>query len=227
VVVTGLLIGNYGTTRGVSPASIHALSTTWEFLGFVANSLIFLLIGIELDPAALARNWWPIAVAFVAAVISRGCAVYLLLPWLRGAQKIPWSLYPVITWGGLRGAVSLALMLSIPLALPDGRPFPDRDLLRLLAFGVVGVSLVFQGLTMRLLVHRLGLAAAMGTADDADTARARLLAVEGALFALSRAHETGDVDGMQYEHLRSAYQLEHAQLQRRVQQQESGEGAPP
>lgn len=228
VVVTGLLIGNYGSTRGVSPTSVHALSATWEFLGFVANSFIFLLIGIELDPATLARNWWPIVVAFAAAVVARTCAVYVLLPWLRGPHTIPWAYYPVVAWGGLRGAVSLALMLSIPFTLPNGQPFPDRNLLKILAFGVVGVSLVLQGLTMRPLIYRLGLAAANGAGNEAEAARTRLLAVEGALLALSRAHDTGEVGGLQYERLRSAYELEHAQLERQVQQQqqEPGESAP-
>src|SRR5260370_17266152 len=70
VVVTGLLIGNYGSTRGVSPTSVHALSTTWEFLGFVANSFIFLLIGIGLAPAPLPPNFCPIVVPFLPALLS-------------------------------------------------------------------------------------------------------------------------------------------------------------
>jgi monovalent cation:H+ antiporter, CPA1 family len=223
VVVAGLLIGNYGSTRGVSPASVHALSATWEFLGFVANSLIFLLIGIELDPVTLAQNWWPIAAAFVATVIARAGVVYLLLPCLRGAQKIPWPQYPAVIWGGLRGAVSLALMLSIPFALPDGRPFPERNVLQMLAFGVVGASLVLQGITMRPLIEHLGLMAAKREEGRAAAARARLLAVEGALQALAHAHDTGDVGGLQYERLRSAYELEYAQLERQAQQQEDGD----
>jgi len=166
VVVTGLLIGNYGSTRGVSPTSVHALSTTWEFLGFVANSFIFLLIGIELDPATLAQNWWPIVVALPrpslpARARSTGCS-----PGCAGRARSPGHTTPRVAWGGLRGAVSLALMLSIPFTLPNGHPFPDRNLLKLLAFGVVGVSLILQGLTMRPLIYRLGLAAANDSGND-------------------------------------------------------------
>ena len=193
--------------------TVHALGATWEFLGFVADSLIFLLIGIELDPLLLVRNAWPIAVAFVAAVIARACAVYLLLPWLRGALRVPWRFQPVVVWGGLRGAVSLALMLSIPLTLRGGHAFPDRDTLRLLTFGVVGVSLVLQGLTMRPLLHSLGLADEKRPEEDAEALRARLRAIEGALFSVERAHEVGDVSGLQYERLRSAYELEHDALE--------------
>ncbi|HKV82922.1 MAG TPA: cation:proton antiporter [Ktedonobacterales bacterium] len=212
VVVTGLLVGNYGATSGVSPGAVHALGATWEFLGFIANSLVFLLIGIELDPLGLARNWWPILAAFGATVIARLCAVYLLLPWLRGARKIPARFHPVIVWGGLRGAVSLALMLSIPFTLSRGRAFPGRGTLQTLTFGVVGVSLVAQGLTMRPLIHRLRLGANSTPDTNADALHARLLAVEGALSALASAHATGEVGGLPYDRLRNAYQTEHDDL---------------
>ncbi len=212
VVVTGLLVGNFGATSGVSPGAVHALGATWEFLGFIANSLVFLLIGIELEPLGLARNWWPILAAFVAAVVARLCAVYLLLPWLRGARKIPAAFHPVIVWGGLRGAVSLALMLSIPFTLPNGRLFPGRSTLQILTFGVVGVSLVAQGLTMRPLIHRLGLGAETKADATVEALRARLLAVEGALAALTTAHDAGEVGGLPYERLHSAYQTEYDDL---------------
>lgn len=211
VVVAGLLVGNYGAVGGVSLGAIHALGATWEFLGFVANSLIFLLIGIELDPLLLARHIGPIAVAFVGAVVARAIAVYALLPWLRGARRIPARFHPAIVWGGLRGAVSLALVLSIPLTI-GSRAFPERQTLVLLTFGVVGVSLVLQGLSMRPLIQRLGLATEARTEGNADVLRARLLAIEGALFALSRAHDIGEVGGLQYERLRSAYQTERDEL---------------
>ena len=212
VVVAGLLVGNYGAVGGVGLGAIHALGATWEFLGFVANSLIFLLIGIELDPLILARHIGPIAAAFVAAVVARAIAVYALLPWLRGARRIPARFQPAIVWGGLRGAVSLALVLSIPLTVGGGRPFPERQTLELLTFGVVGVSLVLQGLSMRPLIQRLGLAGEAPKDGNADVLRARLLAIEGALFALSRAHDIGEVGGLQYERLRGAYQTERDEL---------------
>ncbi len=212
VVVTGLLLGNYGATRGVSPHAIHALGSTWEFMGFVANSLIFLLIGIELDPLVLVRNWWPITVAFLATIVARVCAVYVLLLWLRRVYQVPWTFHPVIIWGGLRGVVSLALMLSIPFTLPGGQGFPDRAMLQLLAFGVVGASLVLQGLTMRPLLQRLRLVVGQQIAAEAEALRVRLRAVEGALFALSRAHEIGDVGGLQYERLRRAYEMQEEDL---------------
>ena len=131
VVVAGLTFGNFGATSGVSPRTVFALGVTWDFLGFVANSLIFLLIGIELDPPTLVRNWWLIIVAFLATLVGRLVAVYGLLPWLRGRQKIPWQYPPALLWGGLRGAVSLgagaqpATNVGERRALPRTQRAPD------------------------------------------------------------------------------------------------------
>ena len=224
VVVTALLFGNYGSTSGLNPQSVHAISATWDFLGFVANSLVFLLIGIEMDPLTIVRNWWIIAIAFAASIVGRGVVVYLLVPLLHGVPAlrrrwaIPYKFMPVLLWGGLRGAVSLALVLSIPLALPNGQPFPDRNLLLLIAFGVVGASLLLQGLTMRPLIRRLGLMSDQTTGDEAASLEARLAAIEGALLVLSREHERGEVSALEYSRLSNAYQYEHAQVKQQLDQ---------
>ncbi len=215
VVVTALFFGNYGSARGLSPRSVIALSGTWEFLAFVANSLVFLLIGITLDPLEIVRNWWIITAAFLATLIGRTVAVYLILPLLRGAQAIPGRYMPVVLWGGLRGGVSLALALSIPFTLPGGQPFPARATLQIIAFGVVGASLLLQGLTMAPLIRRLGLMGQKANGDaegEIDLLRARIAAVEGALLTLSLSHERGEIGLLQYERLSSAYQAEHTQF---------------
>lgn len=218
VVVTALFFGNYGSTSGLVPQSVHAISSTWEFLGFVANSLVFLLIGIELDPLTIAHNWWIIGIAFAASIVGRAVVVYLLVPLLRGKRAIPHRFMPVLIWGGLRGAVSLALVLSIPFTLPDGRPFPDRTLLQLIAFGVVGASLLLQGLTMKPLIRRLGLTSNQATGDEAAALEARLAAIEGALLVLSREHDRGEVSALEYSRLCNAYQFEHIQVKQQLDQ---------
>lgn len=223
VVIASLFFGNYGTTGGLTPRAVNSLSATWDFLGFVANSLIFLLIGIALDPLTLLRDWWVIAIAFGASLVGRAFSIYLLLPWLGGRNAIPRAYRPVLLWGGLRGAVSLALVLSVPLTLPGGEPFPQRDTLQLLAFGVVGASLLVQGLTMPALVRRLGLSEAASGVGELALAQARLQAVDGALLVLERAAERGEISGLHKARLANAYQLEHAQLTRQVQTLEQAE----
>jgi CPA1 family monovalent cation:H+ antiporter len=219
VVVTALFFGNYGSTRGLSPRSVRSLSATWEFLGFVANSLVFLLIGIALDPLQVLSNWWVIAIAFLATLGGRAVVVFLLMPLLRGAQAIPPRYLPALLWGGLRGAVSLALALSIPLSLADGQPFPQRHTLQVIAFGVVGVSLLLQGLTMSPLIGWLGLRARPAeqtTEDTASLLRARMAAVEGALLTLERERERGEIRALQFERLASAYRAERLQIQQQL-----------
>ncbi|HEX3269960.1 MAG TPA: Na+/H+ antiporter [Ktedonobacterales bacterium] len=216
VVVAGLTFGNYGMTSGVSPRTVFALGVTWDFLGFVANSLIFLLIGIELDPPTLVSNWWLIIVAFVATLVGRLVAVYGLLPWLRGRQRIPWKYHPALFWGGLRGAVSLALALSLPLTIASGEPFPQRNVLQTVAFGVVGASLLLQGLSMGRVVRALKLADSAPSEVNLDLARSRLHAVEGALLVLARERDQGEIGGIEYERLSNAYEREYAELQRQI-----------
>ncbi|MEO7002240.1 MAG: cation:proton antiporter [Ktedonobacterales bacterium] len=222
--VTALLFGNYGSTSGLNPQSVHAISATWKFLGFVANSLVFLLIGIELDPLTIARNGWIIGVAFLAALAGRGVVVYLLALLLHGRHwTIPPRFAPVLLWGGLRGAVSLALVLSLPFTLPGGQPFPDRNLLQLLTFGVVGASLLLQGLTMGPLIRRLRLTSDQAQGDRTAPLEARLAATEGALLALAREHDHGAISTLEYDRLCNAYQLEDTQIRQQLDQAEETE----
>ncbi|HET9110818.1 MAG TPA: cation:proton antiporter [Ktedonobacterales bacterium] len=219
VVVTALFFGNYGAAGGVTPRSVNAISATWEFLAFVANSLVFLLIGIALDPLTIMRNWAVIGVAFLATLAGRAAAVVLMTPLLRGSQRIPHPYVPVLVWGGLRGVVSLALALSIPFTLLGGQGFPDRDLLQVIAFGVVGASLLLQSLSMAPLIKRLGLKTeqrATPARQAAELLLAHITAVEGALLALERERDRGAVGALQYERLASAYQRELKQLQKKL-----------
>jgi CPA1 family monovalent cation:H+ antiporter len=221
-----LTFGNYGSTSGVSPRTVFALGVTWDFLGFVANSLIFLLIGIELDPPTLVRNWWLIIVAFLATLAGRLVAVYGLLPRLQGRQKIPWQYPPALAWGGLRGAVSLALALSLPVTLASGAPFPERNVLQTVAFGVVGASLLLQGLTMGRVVRALKLADTAPSLANLDLARSRMYAIEGALLVLARERDQGEIGGLDYERLSKAYEREYAELRQQsenAQDEQAGE----
>jgi CPA1 family monovalent cation:H+ antiporter len=228
VVVAGLTFGNYGSTSGVSPRTVFALGVTWDFLGFVANSLIFLLIGIELDPPTLVRNWWLIIVAFLATLVGRLVAVYGLLPLLQGRQRIPWQYPPAMVWGGLRGAVSLALALSLPLTLASAAPFPERNALQTVAFGVVGASLLLQGLTMGRVVRALMLADNAPSQANLDLAHSRMRAIEGALLVLARECDQGEIGGLEYERLSNAYEREYAELRRQsenAEDEQAGETA--
>ncbi len=199
-VTAGLMLGARGT-RVMSPTTRLQAGATWEFLDFLANSLLFLLVGLELRPVgqttihtlggALGPGLlWPLAVAIVAVIVSRAIialAVSLALkraghPWPRGWRT-------VLTWAGLRGAVALAAGLSLPDYVPQ------RGLILALTFGVTLFTLLAQGLTIRLVMERLGLVSEEASRHELEIARGRLRAVDAAvreLAALRQAHGLDD-----------------------------------
>ena len=149
----GLMIGNFGAKKGMSAQTRTALESFWEYLAFVMNSLIFLLIGLEVHLDALAHAWRPVLFAIAAVLIGRSLSVYLLIPVSNMfAENIPIRWQHVMVWGGLRGALALALALSLD------NTFPYRDRILDLTFGVVVFSILLQGLTVKPLLRVLGLA---------------------------------------------------------------------
>ncbi len=149
----GLIVGNLGARDGMSDRTRVAMESFWEYLAFVMNSVIFLLIGLEVHIGVLARCWGPVLLAIAAVLAGRLFCVYTLVPVSNlFAERIPLRWQHVIVWGGLRGALALALALSLD------NSFPDRDRVLNLTFGVVIFSILAQGLTIKPLVKILGLA---------------------------------------------------------------------
>jgi CPA1 family monovalent cation:H+ antiporter len=149
----GLMVGNFGAKKGMSARTRTALESFWEYLAFVMNSLVCLLIGLEVHINALAHAWRPILFALAAVMTGRSLSVYFLVPVSNlFAEAIPFRWQHVIVLGGLRGALALALALSLD------NTFPYRDRVLDLTFGVVVFSILAQGLTMKPLLRVLGLA---------------------------------------------------------------------
>ena len=157
----GLMLGNFGSKEGISPRARIAIQSFWEHISFVMNSLVFLLIGLEIHVRELLQNWTSVLLAIGAVLLARILSVYLLVPLSnRFAEKIPFRWQHVAVWGGLRGALALALALSLNSA------FPYREQILNLTFGVVIFSILVQGLTIKPLVKLLRLA----NGDDATPA---------------------------------------------------------
>jgi monovalent cation:H+ antiporter, CPA1 family len=148
VVAAGLVCGNIGP-RGMSPTTKVVLYHFWEYVAFLANSFVFLLIGMSIDIVSIFSNWPSIFIAILGMLLARAVIVFGF-GWLVGRMKqdpIPIRWQTILSWGGLRGAICLALALSLPVTLG-----PGRDQLRIMAFGVVLFTLLFQSTTMRFLV---------------------------------------------------------------------------
>jgi monovalent cation:H+ antiporter, CPA1 family len=148
----GLILGNFASKTGMSVRTRTAMESFWEYVSFVMNSLVFLLIGLEIHVRQLLRNWTLVTLAVAAMLVGRVLSVYLLIPLSnRFSEKISFRWQPVIVWGGLRGALALALALSLPST------FPYREQILDLTFGVVIFSIVVQGLTIKPLLSLLKL----------------------------------------------------------------------
>jgi CPA1 family monovalent cation:H+ antiporter len=124
----------------------------WEYLAFIANSLIFLLIGAQEAQQHFQNIWWPVLVAIIVVMAGRAIAVYpLCAVFSRGRLKVDHRHQHALFWGGLRGALALALALALP------EEIPRHDLIITLTFAVVAFSIFVQGLTIAPLLRYLGL----------------------------------------------------------------------
>lgn len=150
----GLLLGNYGSLGSLSDAGREAVGSFWEFAAFLVNSVIFLLIGAQQQGllGQLQRHAVPILIAIVVVILGRAVAVYPLSAlFRRSTLAISMAHQHVLVWGGLRGALALALVLGLPETLPR------RAELIVTTLGVVVFSVIVQGLTFTPLLKRLGL----------------------------------------------------------------------
>jgi CPA1 family monovalent cation:H+ antiporter len=148
----GLMVGNIGSLGVLTDRGRESVLRFWEFMAFLANSLIFLLIGQSLARLSLTHFWKPVLIAIAVVLLGRALAVYpccALFGW--GRHRIEARYQHVLFWGGLRGALALALVLGLPRAMPE------RPLLITVVFAVVAFSIIVQGLTMGPLLKRLGL----------------------------------------------------------------------
>lgn len=207
VVVFGLVMGNYASRESMSPATRISMHGAWELIGYLANSLIFLLIGLQINHTSFRAGDIPLICWAVAGVlVSRAVVVYgfTLLVNLRTtpARRLPANFLHLINWGGLRGAVAIAAALSIPAAR-----VPERGTLLLLTFAVVFFTLIVQGLTIRLLVAWLGLkpnASAQLTAFE--RLQGQIVAVQAARRALRTMLDGGEITEAIHAELADAYQ---------------------
>jgi CPA1 family monovalent cation:H+ antiporter len=146
----GLILGNINHTGFISGRGRVALESFWEYVAFVANSLVFLLIGMNGTRANIAHIWKAALLAIALVIAGRAAAVYLTLaPFAKSRWRVEAKHQHILFWGGLRGALALALALGLPDA-------PRRDEIITITFAVVTFSVFFQGLTMVPLMKHLG-----------------------------------------------------------------------
>jgi monovalent cation/hydrogen antiporter len=197
-VTTGIYMGVRGPS--IVPARIRLQGFFfWEMLDYLLNASLFVLVGLQLRGVVNeieGESLWTFAewaaAIVVVVILTRivwGFTITVLIRSIdrresQRARRVGWRLRLVAGWSGMRGAVSLAAALALPLRTDSGAPFPDRNLIIFLTFAVIFGTLVVQGLSMPMLIRRLGIV--RDDSEDGEENRARLVATKAALAQLDR-----------------------------------------
>lgn len=194
VVTVGLILGNFGSRIGMNPRTRLLVSEFWDFLAFFVNSIVFLLIGDQIDVSTLGGNIDLIIVAIAAVVVTRIFVIYGLgnLSNLFSQTKTNWREQTVLWWGGLRGSVSIALALSVPVILESRQEIIDT------VFGVVLFTLLAQGLTTQVFLKQLNLIGDQPLRQQYSEAIARRTALKRILNYLGELDESPEIDSEFY-----------------------------
>lgn len=227
-VTTGIYMGVRGPS--VIPARVRLQGFfTWDILDFIINSALFVLVGLQLRgiiealSGYTARQLVGWALAICGVTVLARLAWFFTVPYLirafdrRASQRerrAPARNRLVVGWSGMRGAVSLAAALALPLTVNSGAPFPDRDLILFLTFAVIFATLVVQGLSLPTLIRKLGITD--GGEAETEELKARLGATKAALAqidALAQEDWTRD-DTM--ERMRASYEYRKRRLAARA-----------
>ncbi len=217
VVAAGLVRGRYSPEIVSAEMRIIARSV-WNLLVFLLNSLIFILIGMQLSSiAARLTGYTMVEILFYGTLVS-GVAIgvrfawvypatYLPLLWRAGRGErveapLPGEVF-IMSWCGMRGIVSLAAALALPAVLEDGSAFPERDLIIFLTFVVIAVTLVLQGLTLKPLIRRLRLGTDWSLQEERQ--RAKMALGKAAIAAIDALTEKENIPDALAERIRAEF----------------------
>jgi CPA1 family monovalent cation:H+ antiporter len=217
VVTAGVYLG-WHTPELTTPDTRILGDSMWEITTFVLNALLFVLLGLQLPAILDALQGEPAGKLIWWAVLVSGTVIVGRILWVFPATYVPrflsarlrardpyppWQAPALISWMGMRGAVSLAAALAVPLTTDTGSAFPDRELIVFLAFAVVIATLVVQGLSLPIVIRLLGLEDD-GLSEKEET-KARIRAAEAALQRLEELAGEEWVNDDTAERLRGAY----------------------
>jgi CPA1 family monovalent cation:H+ antiporter len=221
-VLAAVTVGLYSGWRAhhaLMPETRVKVEAFWHALAFLLDSVLFVLVGLQLPvvldalaPRPLDRYLLP-ALGVAAAVMAVRMGFVLLVAAVRTSlprieDALPRPQRIVVGWSGMRGALSLAAALAVPLQTSSGAPLDGRDLVLLVTFATIVITVVVQGLTLPLLVRACGLE--QSTEEQRREQEARLQAAEAALERLDRAGAREEAPDTTVERLRTTY-TEHTE----------------
>jgi monovalent cation/hydrogen antiporter len=216
-VTVGIYLG-WRSPELSTPAMRMQTFAVWETLVFVVNVLLFTLVGMQLQPILDSLSGLSAGELIGDAIIVVAVVMATRIAWvLLGRHKYPF----VISWMGMRGAVSLAAALALPLETDAGAPFPGRDLIIFLAFAVILGTLVVQGLTLPKVINLLDLEE--DRTEEKEDTKARIHAAEAALARLEELVEEDWVRPETAERLRGLYGFRRTRFLARFDSEDDGE----
>ena len=224
-VTAGLYLGRR-SSRIMGPDARLTGRAVWEMITFLLNGVVFIITGLEvplllseLAPATAIRLVGIGIVVSLVLVVVRALWIFptsYLAPFVRGEPRPPrlFAHALVLSWAGMRGVVSLAVVLALPLTLPDGRPFPGREALLIVTLTVIVFTLLGQGLTLPWLIRRLRLGGDPELHEEGAAARQQL--VDAALRRIDQLYPVWPDHRPLLDRLRDTYQhrSEHVERQR-------------
>ena len=225
VVTAGLLLG-WRTPEITTSSTRLQAGPFWNMIEFLLNGVVFILIGLKLPDALRALSGQSIAKLIWYALLISVTVIGIRVFWVFPASYLPrllfknirardpypaWQHVAIVAWTGMRGVVSMAAALALPLTLADGRPFPGRDLILFLTFIVILATLVLQGLSLPYLIRWLGVKDDMGA--EKEERHARLAANRAALARLSEIAENDATKADALQRVRIEYEDRVRQLE--------------
>ncbi|WP_430789670.1 cation:proton antiporter [Virgibacillus flavescens] len=199
VVVAALIFGNYGARIGMSPTTKLNISNFWDVAALLANSVVFLMVGLEITKIDVTDKWGLIFFAILIVLIARSIAVYTSLFFIK---NIPTTWKHVFNWGGLKGSLSIALVLSLP------HDFQGREDILIVAFSVVLFSLVCQGLSIKPLLAWLGVTQKEEGHLEYESIIARAHRYNSAIEEVNKVKKNLFISGHVYGEVIHEYELE-------------------
>ena len=227
-VTAGVYLGWHTPELTTSQVRLQGLAV-WEIVQYLLNALLFVLIGLQLPVVIDALGDFSAATLLGYAAVVSLTVIVVRFAWvfagLLGPKWIArrmsnWRGAVFLSWSGMRGAVSLAAALALPLQTDSGEPFPGRDLILFLTFAVILVTLVGQGLTLPYVIRLLGIED--DGRDEREDAKARIHAAEAALVRLEELVDEEWVRDDTAERVRGAYRFRTNRFRARLDDGDDG-----
>jgi CPA1 family monovalent cation:H+ antiporter len=225
VVAAGIFLGWHSPLIVTARYRLQAFAF-WEIVVFLLNGFVFMAIGLQLPGILRSLAGESLLSPIENALLVSAVVVLVRIAWVFPGAYLPfllnkqvrrreappeWQNIAIIAWSGMRGVVSLAAAFALPYVLPDGNPFPGRNYILFLTFSVILVTLVFQGLTLPIVIRRLCIRADDST--DEEERAARLKANEAAIELIEKLRDNGDFSATTVDRLRAEYDERVEQLQ--------------